>query len=96
MANNVAHDLVKEISVDSYVCEITQSYMIVESVGLVKLYGLCMYNSKPHLAMLEGEYSRVDGISECYDKVWDLKCLIEEMGLYPVHLRDIVEDMLSQ
>lgn len=95
MANNVAYDIAEGPSVDSYVCEITQSYMIIESVGMVKLYGLYMYNSKPQLAALEGEYCRVDAISECFDKVWELKCLVEEMGVYPVHLKDIAEDMLS-
>lgn len=82
------------ISENAYCCEITCSDQFIDDRGLVRLYGLVLYNKQPWNASAEGESSRVDGISESYDEVLHLKMLIDELQLYPVHLWDVVEDYL--
>jgi len=53
-----------------------------------------MYNRNPFLAKQSGEYCRIDAISDDLDEVMHIRDLIEEMDVYPVHLKDIIEDMM--
>ncbi|GEM_PF-4698573 len=80
---------------DRYKCTITETLVVIESGVCVKTYGLYLYNESPFLARLQGESCRIDDITESYDQALRLKELVEEMDIYPVHLRDVVEDFLS-
>ncbi len=95
MSTEAATNLSRALLKDQYVCEMTESMTIIESGICIKLYGLVLHNTSPYLSEKEGEYCRVDGISEDYQSVLRLKNLIEELEVYPVHLREIVEDFLS-
>lgn len=80
---------------DAYRCEITESLTIIESGVCIRLYGLNLYNVCPYRAAVPGESCRIDGITPDYDALLQLKTLIEELDVYPIHLREIVEDFLS-
>ncbi len=80
---------------ERYKCDITESWVIVEGGMCVKMYGLHLYNECPFLAKQKGESCRVDNISDEYEEVCALKRVIEEMDVYPVHLKDILEDYFS-
>ena len=88
-------DEISNNSENVYCCDIISSEQFVDERGNVRLYGLALYNKQPQTALIEGENSRVDGITESYEEVLRLKLLIDELQLYPVHLRDVVEDYLS-
>ena len=80
---------------DTYICEITTSTAVLET-GIIKVvYGLRMFNSDPRLSHIKGEYARIDSISPDLEDVRRLKSAIEELSVYPVHLRDVVEDYFS-
>ena len=95
MMNCIALKLNTDPLGDRYRCEITESWVILDKNVCVKTFGLNMYNADPALAKRSGEYCRVDAISEDLDMVLRIKELIMELEVYPVHLRDIVEDMTS-
>lgn len=78
-----------------YVYELTSRKEYVEDLGEVLLYGIRIYNSIPEISLLEGESSRVDGISDNIDEVKNLCKILEEEKVFPVHLIDIIEDYLS-
>lgn len=79
----------------TYVCEITENNMFIEETGDVTVYGINMYNRDSSTAKLEGEHCRIDNISDDIEKVRTLCEMIEECDVYPVHLKDVVEDILS-
>lgn len=79
----------------TYTYEIIESQNFIEDIGLVTVYGIQIYNSDAVLAQNYGEHSHIDDISPVYDDVKRLKDLMEELELYPVHLRDVAEDFLS-
>ncbi len=81
---------------DNYICEITKSEIVVEEVGEVTVYGIRLYNKIPEKALLTNEACTIEDISPDFDSVCLLKQMIDELGIEPVHLRDIVEDFLSQ
>ena len=87
MAEAVAEEL--------YQCDLTESYVVTEEHQVVRVYGLALYNCRPERACLRGESCRVEDISDDREKVLRLKRLIDELRLYPVHLREVVEDYLS-
>lgn len=78
-----------------YQCDLTETVLITEDLKMIKVYGLSLYNRKPWMASRKGESCRIDDISEDRSKVQYLKELIDELGLYPVHLKEVVEDYLS-
>lgn len=80
---------------DHYKCEITESLVILDRNVCAKMYGLIMYNTDPYLARQDGEYCRIDAISDELDVVLRIKELVEELDVYPIHLKDIIEDMMS-
>ena len=81
--------------VSAYQCDITETRRMTEDRRLVTVYGLSLHHRLPSLARCEGESCRIDDISDDRSKVLRLKELIDEEGLYPVHLKDVVEDFLS-
>ncbi len=92
--DSVALKLAYDAQKNHYKCEITESMVILDSNVCVKMYGLNMYNRNPFLAKQSGEYCRIDAISDDLDEVMHIRDLIEEMDVYPVHLKDIIEDMM--
>ena len=82
------------ISKSTYIYEITESRERINGKVIVT-YGISIDNRHRELAEKDGEHCRIDGISPDYEKVKQLKALIEEMELFPVHLHDVVEDFLS-
>lgn len=85
----------KECCDSLYQCDVTETVRLTEDLRVIKVYGLSLYNRKPWLAGRSGESCRIDDISEDRCQVQHLKELIDEEGLYPVHLRDVIEDYLS-
>ncbi len=79
---------------DHYNCEITESFVILEKNVCVKMYGLNMYNRDPFLAKKRGEYCRVDAVTDDLDEILRIRRLVLEMDVYPVHLNDVIEDMM--
>ena len=80
---------------DTYVYEITESETFVEETGKIISYGITIYNSDRELAKHKNESCRVDNISPDHNKILKLKDIMEELELYPIHLRDVVEDFLA-
>lgn len=80
---------------ERYECFITETYLIPEGGVCIKMYGLYMHNADPLRACKKGESGRVDCITDSYEEVLKLKRLIDELDVYPVHLENIVEDMMS-
>lgn len=78
-----------------YRCRITESLTVVESGVCVITYGLYLRHRDPLIAQQMGEEEWVDAISTSYEEVLTLKQLIEEMDVYPCHLKDVIEDYLS-
>lgn len=78
----------------TYTCEMTENIIFIEGTGNVTVYGINMYNRDSSVAMLDGEHCRIDDISDDIEKVKTLCEMIKEYDVYPVHLKDIVEDML--
>lgn len=78
----------------TYICEITENNMFIEETGNITVYGINMYNRDSNIAKLDGEHCRIDDISYDIEKVRLLCELIVKCDVFPVHLRDIVEDML--
>ncbi len=85
----------EDLSGDIYKCVITVSREYIEETGYINTYGIDLYNADPFLAARRNESCRIDCISEDFEKIMHLKKLIDELGLYPVHLRDVVEDFLT-
>lgn len=83
------------VSKSTYIYEITESREKIDGHGITDVYGISIYNRHRELAEKAGEYCRIDGISPDYDRIRQLKELLEEMELFPIHLRDVVEDFLS-
>ena len=83
-------------SKDTYCCEITTSMVYVDDIGYIKHYGLKMYNRNSTLAGKRGEYCIVEDVTPSFDDIAELKRLIDELAIYPVHLKDVVEDFLSK
>lgn len=79
----------------TYVCKIVESTVFIEEMGNVIVYGINMYNSNKELAELDGEHCCIEDISEDFEKVERLRKLLVEYDVYPVHLKDIVEDFLA-
>lgn len=79
----------------TYICEMTENNMFVEDTGNITVYGINMYNRDSSIAGLDGEHCCIEGISDDIEKVRRLCEMIMEYDVYPVHLKDIVEDMLS-
>ncbi len=80
---------------DTYLYEITESEEIIEETGRLKTYGIMICHSNREFANQKNEYCRIDNISPDYNKIVDLKNLIERLELYPIHLPDVIEDFLS-
>lgn len=80
---------------DNYIYEITESEEFVEETGTIISYGIKIYNSDRELAKQKNEYCCVDNISPDYKEIVNLKNLMEELELYPIHLRDVVEDFIA-
>ena len=78
-----------------YQCDIISSYVSMESAGMVRTYGLHLYNTRPNLTANEEEACTIEDITDSYDKIVLLRQYIYELGVEPVHLREIVEDFLS-
>ncbi len=95
MRNNTAYQWDYAMQEDRYLCEITRTTMILEDKRWIDLYGLRLYNVIPHKTVQDGEAVRVDGITDSLEEIGKLKQLIDELGVYPVHLKEIVEDYLS-
>ena len=83
------------VPMDTYIYEITESVDFVEDTGSIKTYGIRIYNADKKIAGRKNESCRVDSISPDYPKIAAFKQMLEEFGLYPIHLRDVVEDFLS-
>ncbi len=81
-------------SYDEYICEIIKNAVFIEDTGFICVYGINMYNSNPVLAKADGEHCRIEGISENLEKVQKLVNRIIKYNIYPIHLKDIVEDFL--
>lgn len=80
---------------NTYICEVTKTTVSIEDAGDITVYGINMYNSNKELANLPGEYCCIEDISDDFEKVKHLcDCLIE-LNVYPVHLKNIIEDFLS-
>ena len=94
MMDCLALKLDSDVLKDNYKCEITESLVILDKDVCIKMYGLNMYNRNPFLANQQGEYCRVDAISDDLDEVIRIRELIRELDVYPVHLKDIIEDMM--
>ncbi len=78
----------------TYTYEITKTQEYVEEVGMTEVYGIQISNANQKLARKKGESCRIDGISPVYREIEQFRALLEEMELYPVHLKDVVEDFL--
>ena len=79
----------------TYICEITENNMFFEETGNITVYGINMYNRNRKIAGLDGEHYRIEDISEDIEKVRGLCYMLMKYDVYPAHLKDIVEDMLS-
>lgn len=79
---------------NKYICEITRKKVFIEDTGNITVYGINMYNRNENLAMLENEHCCIDDISEDLKTVEKLVSLLTECDVYPVHLKDIVEDFI--
>ena len=80
---------------DTYICEITTKKVSIDETGIITVYGINMYNRNKNLSELENEHCCVDDISDDLEKVKRLRGLLIECDVYPVHLKEIVEDFLS-
>ncbi len=81
---------------ERYICRLTQSYIYIEDYGKVKVYGISLCNSNAQKAMLDGEHCEIQDISCDKESVLRLVHLINECNVYPVHLKEIAEDFISQ
>ncbi|MDD6488786.1 MAG: DUF6514 family protein [Clostridia bacterium] len=82
-------------SKNTYVCEITENNVFIEDTGNVTVYGINMYNRDSSIAKLDGEHCCIEDISDNIEQVRNLREMLVEYNIYPVHLKDIVEDMLT-
>ena len=87
--------MTEETAVSVYCCDIVCSEIYVEGRGNVTVYGLSIYNADPQAASQKGESCTVENISEDLETVRELKEKAEKYQLFPVHLKDVVDDFLS-
>ena len=80
---------------DTYIYEVTECETFIEETGKITTYGIQIYNSDKTLANQKNESCRVDNISNDHNEILKLKDIMEELELYPIHLRDVIEDYLS-
>ena len=78
-----------------YCCDIVCSEIYIEDQGNITVYGLYLHNADPMLASQKGESCTVENISEDIEKVKALKEIVEKYQLFPVHLKDFIDDFLS-
>lgn len=95
MSITVAQSIEENFSQDKYICEVVSTYITLDNNHITKVYGLYLYNSLPYKAHQKNEFCMIADISCDVTEVLNLKSLIEELNVFPVHLRDIVEDYLS-
>ena len=87
-------DIKSNTQEQTYICKIISKNLFVEKTGNITVYGINMYNRDEKLAMDENEHCCIEDISEDFKKVYKLRELLVECDVYPIHLKDIVEDFL--
>lgn len=84
-----------EESIYEYECEIITTKFFIDQNEPVNVYGLRLFNKDTKKRSEEDEYCTIEDISDNYEIVSQLKQLIDELGVFPPQLYEVVEDYLA-
>lgn len=84
-----------EESIYEYECEIITTKLFIKQNEPVDVYGLRLFNKDEKRLYDEDECCTIEDISENFEIVSQLKQLIDELGVFPPQLYEVVEDYLA-